>query len=538
MFGIPGNHTLELYRGLSSSSITHITTRHEQGAGFMADGYARASGQVGVCFLISGPGLLNAATAMGQALADSVPMLVVTAVAPSHSLGKGLGELHELPDQQAAARGFCKLSLQVDTPAMLIEHLALAFRLFEHQRPGPVHVQIPLDVMEQTMPGQLLARGIADARARQVEPSPVANDDWEIVQAMVTRLQQASTPILLCGGGAVSAAHQWRDVAETLQLPVMTTCNAKGLIPPDHPLAVGGSPSLACIRDALRQADVVLAVGTEFGETDYNLLMDGELVFEGALFRIDIDFEQLHRHQRPDLALCASASMAAQLFLDALAMNAHQTRRPVNAISGSDGAMFAQRLRVAALLEPHWHPQMADFFATLAQALGDTCVVGDSTRPTYYAAWQYQPVRPRRYFHSATGFGTLGYAIPAALGAAAALGEPVLALVGDGGAQFTLTELGTAVDNRLPVTLLIWCNSGYEEIENSLRGRGVDIESTRVSAPDFGLIAQAYGVPFTEPDNLAELEEALRMHSRFAGPSLVLVKQERFVTQPSGQWYG
>ena len=144
VFGIPGNHTLELYRGLAASSITHITTRHEQGAGFMADGYARSSGEVGVCFLISGPGLLNAATAMGQALADSVPMLVVTAVASTRSMGKGRGELHELPDQQAAARSFSRLSLQVDTPETLVAHVARAFQVFEHERPGPVHLQIPM----------------------------------------------------------------------------------------------------------------------------------------------------------------------------------------------------------------------------------------------------------------------------------------------------------------------------------------------------------------------------------------------------------
>ena len=147
VFGIPGNHTLELYRGLSASSVQHITTRHEQGAGFMADGYARASGDVGVCFLISGPGLLNAATAMGQALADSIPLLVITAVAARSSLGKGLGELHELPDQQAAARSVARLSLQVNRPEELVDHIATAYEVFESSRPGPVHVQIPLDVM-------------------------------------------------------------------------------------------------------------------------------------------------------------------------------------------------------------------------------------------------------------------------------------------------------------------------------------------------------------------------------------------------------
>jgi len=479
VFGIPGNHTLELYRGLSASSVTHITTRHEQGAGFMADGYARASGQPGVCFLISGPGLLNAATALGQALADSIPVLVVTAVAATNSLGKRLGELHELPDQQAVASGFCRRSFQVDTPSMLIEHIAAAFEIFESKRPGPVHVQIPMDVMEQPLPLELLEAGITAANRRR-QPRAINFDDaqQQIVRAMLAALREASEPMLLCGGGAVAAADQWCSIAEALDLPVVTTANAKGLVPSDHPLAVGGSPSLNCTRAALQQADVVLAVGTEFGETDYDLLMDGELGFGGKLLRIDIDEAQLDRNQRPDLKLCADARDVALEMASELGVAVGKSARAARDQFATQGAKRAQALRAQALADPHWHPQMAEFFATLTRALGDTCVVGDSTRPTYYATWQYEPVRPRRYFHSVTGFGTLGYSIPAAFGAAVALDEPVLALIGDGGAQFTLTELATAVDQNLPVTLLIWQNRGYEEIENSLRGRAVSTEST------------------------------------------------------------
>ena len=318
-------------------------------------------------------------------------------------------------------------------------------------------------------------------------------EDREAVEAMLEGIRGADSPLFVCGGGAVGAADQWRSLAEALDVPVVTTSNAKGLLPPDHPLAVGGSPSLACTREALSKADVVLAVGTEFGETDYDLLMDGVLDFAGRLMRIDIDAEQLVRNQQSELQLCASARDAARWFAQALGVAV--SRPAYSARSGAHltGARRAQSLRAAALDEPHWHPEMANFFATLIRALGDTCVVGDSTRPTYYATWQYEPLRPRRYFHSVTGFGTLGYAIPAAFGAAVALDEPVVALIGDGGAQFTLTELATAVDNALPVTILIWSNRGYEEIENSLRGREVATDSTIISGPDFALIAQAYG---------------------------------------------
>lgn len=537
VFGIPGNHTLELYRGLAASGIEHITTRHEQGAGFMADGYARACGQPGVCFLISGPGLLNAATAMAQALADSIPMLVVTAVAATSSLGKAQGELHELPDQQATAQGFTAASLQVNSPAELVDHVARAFELFATARPGPVHLQIPMDVMEQPLPAQALADAIATVQKRDLALAALSAEQVAGAQQMVNLLRNSANGFLICGGGAISAADQWCTIAEVLDLPVLTTANAKGLLPPDHPLAVGGSPSLGSVRAALRDADVVLAVGTEFGETDYDLLMDGELSFTGTLLRIDIDPHQLERNQQPGLQLAVSARSAALQFAEELKIDSAHSQRSARANAGTPGARRAQALRAEALTDTHWHPEMAQFFATLTRALGDTCIVGDSTRPTYYASWQYEPLRPRRYFHSVTGFGTLGYAIPAAFGAAVALDEPVVALIGDGGAQFTLTELATARDNALPVTVVIWSNRGYEEIENSLRGRGVATSSTVVSAPDFELLARAYGLPYAQPSSFVELEAALVRAAGESGPSIIEVRQNDLITLPSGQWY-
>jgi len=300
-----------------------------------------------VCFLISGPGLLNAATALGQSLADSIPVLVVTAVAATESLGKGLGELHELPNQQAAASNFCRQSLQVDTPAMLIEHVATAFEIFETMRPGPVHLQIPMDVSEQVLPLELLESSLVRAKNRHQpslgRSSSLAAKQQNTAREMVKALRAASEPLLLCGGGAVGAADQWCSIAEELDLPVITTANAKGLMPPDHPLAVGGSPSLGCTRMALSKADVVLAVGTEFGETDYDLLMNGELSFTGELLRIDIDEAQLERNQRASLALCADARTAAKGFALELELTAGQSARAARSQFASLGPSFLRR---------------------------------------------------------------------------------------------------------------------------------------------------------------------------------------------------
>ena len=146
VFGIPGVHTVELYRGLPNTGIRHITPRHEQGAGFMADGYARASGRPGVCLIITGPGMTNIATAMGQALADSIPMLVISSVNRSYQLGLGEGRLHEMPNQSATVAGVSVFSHTLMRPDELPQVLARAFTVFASERPGPVHIEIPLDV--------------------------------------------------------------------------------------------------------------------------------------------------------------------------------------------------------------------------------------------------------------------------------------------------------------------------------------------------------------------------------------------------------
>ncbi|WP_277420205.1 thiamine pyrophosphate-binding protein, partial [Pseudomonas viridiflava] len=197
VFGIPGVHTVELYRGLPSSSIRHITPRHEQGAGFMADGYARVSGKPGVCFIITGPGMTNILTAMGQAYADSIPMLVISSVNERSRLGLGNGYLHELPDQRAMVAGVSAFSHTLMDVDELADVLDRAFVVFDSQRPRPVHIELPLDIITasadhlQVRPRKVVAR-----------PAP----DPAAIHEVAERLQKAQKPLLLLGGGCVDAA--------------------------------------------------------------------------------------------------------------------------------------------------------------------------------------------------------------------------------------------------------------------------------------------------------------------------------------------
>jgi len=520
VFGIPGNHTVELYRGFEAAGIGHLTCRHEQGAAFMADGYARASGRVGVCVLISGPGLLNAATAIAQARADSVPLLVISGVAARGDLGMGRGVLHELPDQHATAASFCRWSHTLLDSGNLDAVLERAFNQFSAARPGPVHLEIPLDLM--AAPAAVATASLAPAA---LPPAPNARG---IAEASAW-LQAASSPLLLLGGGAQNAQPSVVKLAERLDAPVLNTVNGKGVCPADHPLAVGGSPSVPALAAALAQADVVLALGTEFSETDYDLLMTGAPEYAGRLIRVDIDPDQLSANRSASLALLADVGQAADALLAELG----------EGVIGNDspGRQRAIALRQALADAEHNHPDTQAFLDTLAEASGEAVIVGDSARPTYYASWQLERQRPRRYFHSVSGFGTLGYALPAAFGAALAHDGGAVALLGDGGMQFTLPELSTGAQAGLAVPVVVWNNQGYGEIANSMKGQGVAAGSTVVRSPDFAAAAQAHHCAYAQPRDLAALGNAVRQALQGDRPTVIEVDESDFLSQPAGDWY-
>ncbi|MEM0955859.1 MAG: 5-guanidino-2-oxopentanoate decarboxylase [Pseudomonadota bacterium] len=517
VFGLPGNHTVQLYRGLADSAIRHVSPRHEQGAAFMADGYARACGRPGVCFLISGPGLTNAATAMMQALADSIPMLVITAVSERRHLGLGEGRLHELPDQQALASQLTRFSHTLMDPRDLPKVLARAFAVFTSQRPGPVHIELPLDVI--TEPAD-----VADRQSWAV-PSPPGPDKASLMMA-ASMLQQSKRPALVLGGGAVGASSAAIAIAETLDAPVFNTVNGKGVVPASHPLAVGASPSLPVVRDAISTSDVVLALGTEWGETDYDMLFLGDIVLQGSLIRVDIDAAQMARNQRPELAVVSDAHQ----FLEALL--------PLMTPSDRGGMRRSQALRAAVQADAHVHAEMAALFRTLQESVSDLMLVGDSTLPTYYAVWQYECEQPRRYFHSATGGGTLGYAIPASFGAKLAAPElSVAALIGDGSAQFTLPELAAGVELGLSVAVVVWNNGGYGEIRNGMLAAEIEPVGVDIYTPDLIRAAAALGCHTATPQDLEELAAVL--HSAFARdrPTVIELQEARFLSMPAGDWY-
>jgi acetolactate synthase-1/2/3 large subunit len=481
VFGIPGVHTVELYRGLASSGMRHVSARHEQSLGFMADGYARVCGKPGVCFVITGPGLSNITTAMGQAYADSIPMLVISGVNPMGRMGSGDGYLHELPNQQALATQVSAFSHTITHPSEIDTVLARAFAVFSGARPRPVHIEIPLNLMQAPMPSTAKASPSVQPLAPvRVQPGPAHPD---ALQTAALALNQAQRPLILVGGGAIAAASAVQALAEALDAPVVMTINARGVLDHTHPLALSASPSFPAIRALVAQSDVVLAIGTELGPTDYNCYDRDAFVVPGQLLRIELDPHQMVRNCLPSIALLGDAKATTEAL--------HRRCSPRT----KTGAQRAAQARHQGMQELDTTMQ-ADLALLhhLRDALPEAVWVGDSTRLVYAGNMGFAAQRPRSWFNASVGFGALGYGMPAAVGAA--LADPsrtVVCLAGDGGFQFTLAEMGTAKEVGAKLVVLLLNNQGYGEIKANMQSAGVAPVGVDLHTPDFVALAQSYG---------------------------------------------
>ena len=488
MFGIPGVHTAEMYRGLACSPIRHIVPRHEQGAGFMADGYARTTGKPGVCLVITGPGLSNISTAMLQAKADSIPMLVISGVNARGDMGSGRGHLHEMPDQRAFAEQCAVLSQTILRTEDLPVAVARAFAVFEGARPGPVHIEIPLDLMGAA------ADGLSSERAARLTPPLPGNLD-----EAVAAIDGASSPVMLIGGGAMRGAKAALRLAERLDCPLVSTMNARASAPADHPLHIGASPGHPAVQAMVEDADLVLAFGTEMGPTDYIDYDTGAEAVPKRLLRVDIDAAQIARGPKAKVALIGDAKVT----LEALGAGVEERAR-----GGADRAGRVRQAVAASLSEDN--RGLIGVLNALRDAVPNATLVGDSTQLIYAGNLAFAAGNKGDWFNSSSGFGTLGYAIPAALGAK--LGDPMrpaVAIIGDGGAQFTLGELGTIADAGLPVVVVVWNNNGYGEIRTYMQDRQIKPEGVDLTPPDYTLIAQAYGLEAVLLDDPARLAGAV-----------------------------
>ncbi len=511
VFGIPGVHNLELYRGLAGAHCRHLLMRHEQGAGFAADGYARMAGRTAAAFVISGPGLTNVLTAAAQAYSDSVPLLVVASAPVRASQGQQWGVLHELKNHAALAAEVFGVSCTARSAEDVREQLKLCLTSLRAPRPRPAYLEIPLDLLNEHT-------SLEPARFAAAPSSPLP--DSTSIDAAVRSLAAASRPLLIAGGGACHARDAVRRLAERLVCPVLTTTAGKGIVPHDHPAHFGAALAFAPTRELVAAADVVLAVGTELAETDIFHAM--QLEIGGTLIRIDVDPAKLHDHNQAQIKILADAAEALTRIEAGLAATA-----PAAPAARESAAAF--RARIDASFDAQAHAQRAALLAIRRALPADAAIFTDMTQIAYLGNYAFPVDAVGCWFHP-SGYGTLGYALPAAIGAKfSSPSRTVLALAGDFGVQFTLNEFMTAVEAQLSLPLVIWNNGALGQIRDDMLASGIPPTDVVARNPDFVALALAcggHGIRVTDPDSLTA---ALRTALQTVGPTLVEIDAGRFV---------
>ncbi|MGJ8616259.1 MAG: thiamine pyrophosphate-binding protein [Sulfitobacter sp.] len=504
IFGIPGVHNQEMYRGIEEAGISHVLARHEQGAGFMADGYARATGRPGVAYVITGPGVCNIMTPMGQAYSDSVPMLVVSSCLDEIATRKG--QLHQMKDQRAAADTVCDWSEEAKTAQAAYGLINRAFTEFQTQSPLPKHIQVPIAALQGAAPNPPSPQ--TTLRKMGADPSDVA--------AAVIMLKVAKRPLFVFGGGAVKAVDQARKVLEMLRAASYSTYGGCGIALIDDPLNYGSRLEPTSSVEELRKADLVICVGTDLAEVDYYRTTLGH---QAHAVHVNLDPAVLSRAAPGDATHLADAAVWLGDLAKALEGHVAETQWSATEVA-------AARANARAEMEAIY-PGIAKVCDALREAVpSDTMIYSDMTQIAYMAKVIWDMDRPGHWHHPC-GFGTLGYATPAAIGGAVARrGQPTMAIIGDYGFHYTMQELGVAVELGLSLPIILWDNGKLKEIEDSMVGAQIAPNAVIARNPDFVKLAEAFGAHAVAPKTLAEMQDAVRAAFDADGPTLIYLTPE------------
>jgi len=511
IFGIPGVHTLALYDALHDSDIRHVLGRHEQGVGFMADGYARASGKPGVALVITGPGVTNVATAVGQAYTDSSPVFVLSSNVRREHLDAMRGNLHDLKDQLGVMAAVTQWNARVMAPDDAFATVSEGFNRLASGRPLPVHVEIPIDVLDETV----------DEFNRSISIPSKPGPDPAVIADAANRLARAGRVVIYCGGGAVSsgASDHIAALADRLDAMVVTSFMGKGAIPEDHPRSAGSlwEPGNA-IDDLVAGAGVLLIVGSKMGA---QLTFQFTLRYPKEIIRIEIDPIEMSLNLSPNLPVLGDARASVADLLDCL-----QATPPTSQGFSIDEIAAARD----AAERGSFHYERLPYVTALRRAIPrDGILVGDMTQMSYVSCGLYPVYEPRTFFFP-QGYGTLGFGMPAAIGAKIACPDKaVVCIAGDGGYQFTMSELGVAVQEKLGLPIVIFNDSTYSAVKEaqatSRAGRYIGINLIN---PDYVELAKAYRIP------------GVRVHSPEAMEAEIVAALERstptIIDVPVDQW--
>lgn len=506
VFGIPGVHTLALYDALHDRGIRHVLARHEQGAGFMADGYARATGKPGVALIITGPGITNVSTPVGEAFADSSPVVIISSQVERPYAGKMRGNLHDIRDQS----GLMSVVTKRSTPVAEFDRIAGtvfgAIREATEGRPRPVHVELPLDLLAET--GTFAAPSLASG----YRPSP----SREQVTQAADLLARASKPLIYVGGGAAEASSAVTELAELLGAPVICSIMGKGIVSDEHPYGLGHAwdpwGRENPVDELLAASDAVLVLGSKLGAQETNYWT---MPLPATMIRVDIDPEELAlNYPNPTLGIRADACATADALVEALRQRGSVTPKT----SPGEVDEYRQRIR-SARADDTYHP----YIVALRDALPrDGVIVQDMTMMSYRMNDAFPAYRSRSYLFPSS-YGTLGFSVPAAIGAKIGRPDaPVVAVVGDGGFQFTMQELATAIQFEVTLPIVIFNDSTYTAVEQAMKyefsGRTM---ATDLVNPDYVKLADAYGIPGIRAESPSMMAEAVQSALERTGPTII-----------------
>jgi thiamine pyrophosphate-dependent acetolactate synthase large subunit-like protein len=495
IFGIPGGHSFPLYAALTREKrLRHVLGRHEQGLGYMADGYYRASGKIAAVSTTSGPAVANVACPLGQATTDTSAILVLASAPNSALIGKNRGGLHDLNDGIDIVRPVSRYAEHCARVEEIGPKIGAVIAKLKHRRPGGAFVQIPTDVMNQK----------SDRASLPVAKLDPLRPDESQIQAAAVLLQNAKRPLIIAGTGCVvsHAGPAIKELAERLGAVVSPSMLARGLVAGSEPYTIfldGPSPSE--LNAVYEQADVVLAIGTMFKQED---TCNWTVKMGGPLIHIDIDPQEFGRSYPPALAINADASLAAAALLSALGRNhSVDPAWPKFARGLLESRLAARRQR---------HPQEMAFMEQFRREIpSDVMLFADRCNLGYWMS-RCMPCEEPRTFHYPLGYGGLGGSLPQALGAKLAVPHRrIVGILGDGGMQFTLTELAVAVQERLAVKVVITNNQSYGAIKaGMIKNFGKAELGIDLSGPDWAKISAAYDIPFLRFADASSFNRGLR----------------------------
>jgi acetolactate synthase I/II/III large subunit len=486
LFGLPGVQNDWLYNALydAAGQIRVIHTRHEQGAGYMALGYALATGDIGLCSVVPGPGVLNAGAALATAYALGARLFLLAGQIPLSQIGKGLGALHETPDQPGLLRSLTKLTSRIEHPAMAPFKVAEAIAHLKSGRPRPVAVEVPMDVLAQ--------QAAVDLRTPSIEITE-APLDGDAIEAAARMIGEAKNPMIFVGGGAQGVASEVRELAEQLQAPVASYRTGRGVLDGRNPL----SCMLPEARSLWKEVDVAIALGcsarTALQSWDFK---------DRKLVRIDVDPIVHGQFAQPAVAITARLEEALPALLSSLPR--YNVARPSRATQMAE--VHRAWVERSAVLQPQ-----IDFLQAIRLALGEDGIFVDELTQVGFASRIVMPVyQPRTYI--STGYmGTLGYGFPTALGAKVAFpNRRVLSITGDGGFLFGATELATAVQHKINLVTVLFNNGQYGNVMQMQRELyGGRIIASELLNPDFERFVGSFGAHYARATNARELANVL-----------------------------